>query len=42
MTQQDIPYGVWGLWENIVALASMFVILMFLAYVQLRRVPKYK
>jgi len=42
MEIQGIPDGVWGLWQNIVALAGMCVVFLFLAYIQLRRVNKFK
>ena len=32
----------WDLWENIVALIIMTLIVLFLSYVQLRRIPKHK
>ncbi|XP_055335659.1 broad substrate specificity ATP-binding cassette transporter ABCG2-like [Paramacrobiotus metropolitanus] len=41
LQQQNIKFDVpWDLWQNIVALASMALILLFLAYVQLRRIKK--
>ena len=42
MDNQGIPYGMWGLWQNIVALASMCMIVLFLAYIQLRRINLFK
>jgi len=42
MTSQGIEYGVWGLWQNMVALGSICVGFLFFAYVQLRRVNKFK
>uniref|UniRef100_H2Z7L5 ABC transporter domain-containing protein n=1 Tax=Ciona savignyi TaxID=51511 RepID=H2Z7L5_CIOSA len=42
MEAQGIEYGVWGLWVNIVALGSMCFGFLFLAYIQMRRVNKFK
>nr|CAB3219645.1 ATP-binding cassette sub-family G member 2-like [Phallusia mammillata] len=42
MEVQGIPYGVWGLWQNILALGCMSIFFLFLSYVQLRRVNKFK
>ncbi|OQV11982.1 ATP-binding cassette sub-family G member 2 [Hypsibius exemplaris] len=43
LTAQGIPFGsAWDLWQNILALASMAVIMLVLAYVQLRRLKKLK
>ena len=42
MKVQGIEYGVWGLWQNIVALGAICVGFLFIAYIQLRRVNKYK
>jgi len=42
MDSQGITYGVWGMWQNIVALMSMAVGFLALTYVQLRRINKYK
>jgi len=42
MYAQGIPYGVWNLWENVVILSSMGVGILFLAYIQLRRINLYK
>lgn len=42
MERQGIEYGTWGLWQNIVALAAIGLGFLFLTYVQLRRINKYK
>uniref|UniRef100_L7N0R8 ABC transporter domain-containing protein n=1 Tax=Ciona intestinalis TaxID=7719 RepID=L7N0R8_CIOIN len=42
MQIQGIEYGVWGLWVNILALGCMCIGFLFLAYVQMRRVNKFK
>ncbi|XP_040002494.1 broad substrate specificity ATP-binding cassette transporter ABCG2b [Xiphias gladius] len=39
---QDIDYSVWGFWQNQVALLGIIVVCMFLAYVQLRRINRWK
>jgi len=42
LAQQGIDQGVWGLWKNIVALGCIAMGFMLIAYIQLRRVNKYK
>ncbi|XP_072038572.1 broad substrate specificity ATP-binding cassette transporter ABCG2-like isoform X1 [Amphiura filiformis] len=42
LISQGIRYDTWGLWQNTVAVVAILVGFMFLAYVQLRRIPKYK
>ncbi|PIK49131.1 putative ATP-binding cassette sub-family G member 2 isoform X2 [Apostichopus japonicus] len=42
LQEQGIRHDEWGLWQNCVALAAYIIILMTLAYVQLRRIPKTK
>ncbi|KAM8880371.1 broad substrate specificity ATP-binding cassette transporter ABCG2b [Spinachia spinachia] len=42
LRSQDIDYSVWGFWQNQVALLGITVICMFLAYVQLRRINRWK
>ncbi|XP_071829137.1 broad substrate specificity ATP-binding cassette transporter ABCG2-like isoform X2 [Apostichopus japonicus] len=42
LTQQGIDYSPWGLWQNQVALFSITVGFLVLAYIQLRRIPKLK
>jgi len=42
MEIQGIPDGVWGQWQNILALGSMSLIFIFFAYIQLRRINKFK
>ncbi|XP_071765457.1 broad substrate specificity ATP-binding cassette transporter ABCG2b [Centroberyx gerrardi] len=39
---QDIDYSVWGFWQNQVALLGIIAVCMFLAYVQLRRINRWK
>ncbi|XP_030585530.1 broad substrate specificity ATP-binding cassette transporter ABCG2b isoform X2 [Archocentrus centrarchus] len=39
---QDIDYSVWGFWQNEVALLGIMLVCMFLAYVQLRRINRWK
>jgi len=39
---QGIRYDSWGLWQNIVALIAIAVGFLILAYIQLRRINKYK
>lgn len=39
---QDIDYSVWGFWQNHVALLGIIVVCMLLAYVQLRRINRWK
>ncbi|KAM9770230.1 broad substrate specificity ATP-binding cassette transporter ABCG2b [Menidia menidia] len=38
----DIDYSVWGFWQNQVALLGMILVCMILAYVQLRRINRWK
>ncbi|XP_071951918.1 broad substrate specificity ATP-binding cassette transporter ABCG2-like isoform X2 [Antedon mediterranea] len=42
LISQGIPTGTWGLWQNQLALFIMQIILLTLAYIQLRTVPKLK
>lgn len=43
LTQQGIPYGNdWDLWSQFIALGSMTLILLCLAYIQLVRIKKLK
>jgi len=41
-TDQGIPSGPWGLWQNIVAMFSITLAFFILSYIQLRRINKYK
>ncbi|XP_068606891.1 broad substrate specificity ATP-binding cassette transporter ABCG2b [Brachionichthys hirsutus] len=38
----DIDYSVWGFWQNEVALLGLVLSCMFLAYIQLRRINRWK
>ncbi|XP_043912558.1 broad substrate specificity ATP-binding cassette transporter ABCG2-like [Protopterus annectens] len=42
MKEQGIDYSTWGLWQNEVALLAMMIIFLFMAYIQLRRIKKWK
>jgi hypothetical protein len=42
LLQQGVPDGLWGLWQNIVAQATIAAGFLTLSYIQLRRVNKYK
>ncbi|XP_056223762.1 broad substrate specificity ATP-binding cassette transporter ABCG2b [Seriola aureovittata] len=42
LKSQDIDYSVWGFWQNQVALLGIIAVCMFLAYVQLRRINRWK
>ncbi|XP_068177156.1 broad substrate specificity ATP-binding cassette transporter ABCG2b [Antennarius striatus] len=42
LKSQDIDYSVWGFWQNEVALLGMVLVCMFLAYIQLRRINRWK
>ncbi|XP_008296258.1 broad substrate specificity ATP-binding cassette transporter ABCG2b [Stegastes partitus] len=42
LEQQGIDYSVWGFWQNEVALLAITTICMVLAYVQLRRINRWK
>uniref|UniRef100_A0A8C4H7I9 ABC transporter domain-containing protein n=1 Tax=Dicentrarchus labrax TaxID=13489 RepID=A0A8C4H7I9_DICLA len=42
LKSQDIDYSVWGFWQNQVALLGIILVCMFLAYVQLRRINRWK
>ena len=43
METQDIDYDThWDLWQNIVALVGITVGFLAIAYIQLRRINKYK
>uniref|UniRef100_A0A3Q1HQB3 ABC transporter domain-containing protein n=1 Tax=Anabas testudineus TaxID=64144 RepID=A0A3Q1HQB3_ANATE len=39
---QGIDYSMWGFWQNQVALLGIITVCMFLAYVQLRRINRWK
>ncbi|CAK6971802.1 broad substrate specificity ATP-binding cassette transporter ABCG2b [Scomber scombrus] len=39
---QGIDYSAWGFWQNQVALLGIILVCMFLAYVQLRRINRWK
>ncbi|TDH15741.1 hypothetical protein EPR50_G00013110 [Perca flavescens] len=42
LKSQGIDYSVWGFWQNQVALLGIILICMFLAYIQLRRINRWK
>ncbi|XP_069545798.1 broad substrate specificity ATP-binding cassette transporter ABCG2b [Brachyistius frenatus] len=42
LESQNIDYSVWGFWQNVVALLGIIVVCMTLAYVQLRRINRWK
>ncbi|RVE75979.1 hypothetical protein OJAV_G00004260 [Oryzias javanicus] len=42
LVSMGLDYSVWGFWQNIVALLGIIIICMILAYVQLRRVNRWK
>uniref|UniRef100_A0A665TLK4 ATP-binding cassette, sub-family G (WHITE), member 2b n=1 Tax=Echeneis naucrates TaxID=173247 RepID=A0A665TLK4_ECHNA len=42
LEQQEIDHSVWGFWQNPVALLGIIVVCMFLAYVQLQRINRWK
>jgi len=42
LTQQGIDQGAWGLWKNVVSLGCIALGFLMIAYIQLRRVNKYK
>uniref|UniRef100_A0A8C5DNP6 ATP-binding cassette sub-family G member 2-like n=1 Tax=Gouania willdenowi TaxID=441366 RepID=A0A8C5DNP6_GOUWI len=42
LLSQDIDFSVWGFWQNVVALLGIIFVCMFLAYVQLRRINRFK
>uniref|UniRef100_A0A3Q4GU33 ATP-binding cassette, sub-family G (WHITE), member 2c n=1 Tax=Neolamprologus brichardi TaxID=32507 RepID=A0A3Q4GU33_NEOBR len=42
LEQQGIDYSVWGFWRNVVALLGIIFVCMCLAYVQLRRINRWK
>ncbi|XP_041838230.1 broad substrate specificity ATP-binding cassette transporter ABCG2b [Melanotaenia boesemani] len=42
LRSMDIDYSVWGFWQNQVALLGIIVVCMVLAYVQLRRINRWK
>ncbi|XP_041641615.1 broad substrate specificity ATP-binding cassette transporter ABCG2b [Cheilinus undulatus] len=39
---KDMDYSTWGFWQNQVALLGIILVCMFLAYVQLRRINRWK
>lgn len=42
LSSRGIDYSVWGFWQNHVALLVIITVCMFLAYVQLRRINRWK
>ncbi|XP_056136589.1 broad substrate specificity ATP-binding cassette transporter ABCG2b [Lampris incognitus] len=42
LRHQDLDYSCWGFWQNEVALLGIIVVCMVLAYVQLRRINRWK
>ncbi|KAK9540663.1 hypothetical protein VZT92_003102 [Zoarces viviparus] len=42
LKSQDIDYSAWGFWQNQVALLGIILVSMSLAYVQLRRINRWK
>nr|XP_057942876.1 broad substrate specificity ATP-binding cassette transporter ABCG2b isoform X2 [Doryrhamphus excisus]XP_057942881.1 broad substrate specificity ATP-binding cassette transporter ABCG2b isoform X2 [Doryrhamphus excisus]XP_057942889.1 broad substrate specificity ATP-binding cassette transporter ABCG2b isoform X2 [Doryrhamphus excisus] len=42
LRSQDIDYSTWGFWQNQVALLGIILVCMSLAYVQLRRINRWK
>ncbi|XP_072050825.1 broad substrate specificity ATP-binding cassette transporter ABCG2-like [Amphiura filiformis] len=42
LTQQGIDYSTWGLWQNFVAMGSICIGFVILAYIRLRTIPKFK
>ncbi|XP_060939115.1 broad substrate specificity ATP-binding cassette transporter ABCG2b [Limanda limanda] len=42
LKRQGIDYSVWGFWQNQVALMGIITVCMFLSYVQLRRINRWK
>ncbi|XP_061535739.1 broad substrate specificity ATP-binding cassette transporter ABCG2b [Phycodurus eques] len=42
LRSQNIDYSTWGFWQNQVALLGIIVVCMVLAYVQLRRINRWK
>ncbi|XP_042286920.1 broad substrate specificity ATP-binding cassette transporter ABCG2b isoform X1 [Thunnus maccoyii] len=42
LNSQGIDYSAWGFWQNQVALLGIILVCMFLAYVQLRRINRWK
>ncbi|KAM4583541.1 broad substrate specificity ATP-binding cassette transporter ABCG2b [Odontesthes bonariensis] len=42
LNSMDIDFSVWGFWQNEVALLGIIVVCMILAYVQLRRINRWK
>ncbi|XP_071360623.1 broad substrate specificity ATP-binding cassette transporter ABCG2b isoform X2 [Trachinotus anak] len=42
LEMQGIDHSVWGFWQNEVALLGIIAVCMFLAYVQLRRINRWK
>uniref|UniRef100_A0A3B4BCB4 ABC transporter domain-containing protein n=1 Tax=Periophthalmus magnuspinnatus TaxID=409849 RepID=A0A3B4BCB4_9GOBI len=39
---QDLDYSAWGYWQNEVALMGIMLVCMFFAYIQLRRINRWK
>ena len=42
MELQEIEYGVWGMWQNVLALSIITCLFLSLSYVQLRRINNFK
>ncbi|KAM7009465.1 broad substrate specificity ATP-binding cassette transporter ABCG2b [Tautogolabrus adspersus] len=42
LKSQGIDYSTWGFWQNQVALLGIVLVCMFLAYIQLRRINRWK
>ncbi|XP_063067267.1 broad substrate specificity ATP-binding cassette transporter ABCG2b [Engraulis encrasicolus] len=42
MDSQDMDYSVWGFWQNLVALLGITCVCLTLAYIQLRRINRWK
>lgn len=42
LDNQEIDYSTWGFWQNLVALAGIMCICLILAYVQLRRISRWR
>ncbi|MBN3307184.1 ABCG2 protein, partial [Amia calva] len=42
MTEQGIDYSPWGFWQNLVALLGIMLVCMLMAYIQLRRINRWK
>jgi len=42
LESQGIDYSVWGFWQNQVALLGIILVCMIFAYIQLRRINRWK